>query len=160
MLADYFDQWARNVDLAYRTQGGSEDSHRVMLAAQRQRWIDPAVEAVKDDPILAHRVGKVALLHALAERLTESHRRRDEIRRLRESGEFDRAQHHLEKARTFTDELLAYFYQLADLNQGLMDRNEVPSFIKANVKGWLGEEARAIDNARREAGMEEVSPPE
>ena len=48
----------------------------------------------------------------------------------------------LDEARTFIGELLAYFYQIADLNQGLMDRNEVPSFIEANVKGWLDESGK------------------
>ncbi len=71
---------------------------------------------------------------------------------LRRAGQFDQARAQLEKSRAYTDEVLALFYTLADLNQGLIERKEVPTFITANVKNWLDEEAKAI--AAREEGVD------
>jgi len=66
MLAAYYDQWARHIDLAYRVKGDARDAERTMLADQRGRWIDPAVQAVREDAVLAYRVAKVERLHTLA----------------------------------------------------------------------------------------------
>ena len=41
------------------------------------------------------------------------------------------------------------FYKLADLKQGLIERQEVPTFITANVKNWLEEEDKAIVAGKR-----------
>ena len=112
-------------------------------------WSRPA-RLVANDRLLAYRLAKVERLHTLAERLMEVHRQRDEIQRLRRAGEFDQARAQLEKARAYTDEVLALFYTLADLNQGLIERKEVPTFITANVKNWLDEEAKAIAAGKKD----------
>ena len=97
-----------------------------------------------NDHLFAYRLGKVEELHTLAERLMEVHRQRDDIQRLRRSGEFNQARAQLDESRGYTDEVLALFYKLADLNQGLIEHQEVPTFITANVKNWLDEEAKAL----------------
>lgn len=158
LLAEYFTEWARNVELSYRIRGGSTDADRATLAAQRAQWIEPAIEATRDDPVLAARVSRVTGLHTLAERLMEAHRQRQVIRDLYASGALDEAEQGLEAARTYTDEILAWFYALADREEGLIDRKEVPTFIQANVKNWLDEEAKAIAEARHEAAMDAVEP--
>jgi len=149
LLADYFEAWARNPELCYRVRGDSRESDRAALADQRKRWIDPAVQAAASDPVAAYRVAKVEKLHTLAERLMEVHRQREEIQTLRGAGELEKAQAALDRSRVYTDEVLALFYRLADLNQGLIERQEVPTFIKANVKNWLGEEDTAIRANRK-----------
>ena len=150
LLADYFEAWARDPELCYHVRGDSRDRDRAVLADQRKRLLDPAVKLVADDHLLAYRLGKVEKLHSLAERLMEVHRQRDEIRRLRRAGDFEQAHAQLEKSRTYTDEVLALFYTLADLNQGLIERQEVPTFITANVKNWLDEEAKAIAAGKKD----------
>ena len=144
LLGDYYEQWGRKVDLSYHVRGDSTDEDRSMLAAQRKNWIEPALAAVKNDPLLSSRVSRVEALHTLAERLMEMHRQRAEIKKSRHAGQFDRTEELLKKSRVYTDEVLAWFYLLADINQGLMDRNEVPTFIKANVKNWIEEEEKAL----------------
>jgi hypothetical protein len=89
-------------------------------------------------------------LHRLAERFAEGHRLRDEIRALRAAGGFDRAAALLTEADIYTDAIMGYFYDLADRNAGLMDRNEVPSFIKMGVKGWISDERKAIEARNRD----------
>ena len=150
LLADYFEAWARDPELCYRVRGGSRDNDRAALADQRKRLLEPAVKSVANERVFAYRVGKVKKLHTLAERLMEVHRQRDEIQRLRRAGEFDQARAQLEKSRAYTDEVLALFYALADLNQGLIERQEVPTFIKANVKNWLDEETKAIAAGKKD----------
>jgi hypothetical protein len=112
--------------------------------------LDPAVKLVADDRLHAYRVSKVEKLHTLAERLMEVHRQRGEIQRLRRADDFEQAQAQLEKSRIYTDEVLALFYMLADLNRGLIERQEVPTFITANVKNWLDEEAKAIAAGKKD----------
>ena len=151
LLAAYYGQWAKEIDLCYHVRDGSTSADRVMLSDQRRLWINPAVEAVKGDPVLSHRVGKVEKLHHAAERLTELHRRRERVEQARAAGDFKKASELLEKARTYADkEVIAYLTELADLNQGLIDRNEVPGFMTLGIKGWLDEEQKAIDARSRE----------
>ncbi len=150
LLADYFEAWAGDPELCYRVRGGSRDEDRARLADQRKRLLEPATTLVASDRLLAYRVGKVEKLHTLAERLMEVHRQRDGIQRLRRAGEFDRARAQLAKARVYADEVLALFYTLADLNQGLIERKEVPTFITANVKNWLDDEAKAIGAGKKD----------
>jgi len=150
LLAAYFVAWARDPELCYRVRGGSRDSDRATLADQRTRWLEPAARLVTDDRLLACRLAKVEKLHTLAERLMEVHRQRDEIRAFRRAGQFDQARAQLDQSRAYTDDVLAMFYALADLNQGLIERQEVPTFIKANVKNWLDEEAKAIVAEKRD----------
>lgn len=144
LLGKYYEQWAREIDLAYRVKNDALDSHRAMLAAHRREWIDPAAAVVKDDRVLSHRVGKVEKLHTLAERLAELHRRRQEIQSLRKAGHRAEAAIELDRAREYADEVLDLFTRLADLDQGLIERKEVPGFITLGVKNWIEEEARAI----------------
>ena len=150
LLADYFEAWARDPELCYRVRGDSRDRDRAALADQRKRLLDPAVKLAASDPLLAYRVGKVEQLHTLAEHLMEVHRQRDEIQRLRRAGEFEQARALLAKSRAYTDEVLTLFYTLADLKQGLIERQEAPTFITANVKNWLEEEAKAITAGNRD----------
>jgi len=147
LLGKYFEQWARNVDLSYHVRGDSTDKERAMLATQRKELLEPAMKLVKNNSVLERRVGKVEKLHSLAERLMEIHRQQDEIQRLRKSGNLVEAQKRLDEAKTNTDKVLDYFYELADLNQGLIERKEIPTFIKANLKNWIDEEGKAIATA-------------
>ena len=150
LLAKYLEAWARNPELCYRVRGESRDSDRTALASQRRQWLDPAISLAAQDRVLACRVAKVARLHGLAEQLMEVHRRRSEIQRLRRAGQFEQARSALDQARALTDDVIALFYNLADLNQGLIERKEVPSFITANVKNWLEEEAKAVAAEKRD----------
>ncbi len=149
LIGAYYEEWARNPDLAYRVKDNAEDNHREMLLTQRKKYIDPAKKASRKDPVYSYRVAKVERLHTLAEKLGEMHRQKNTIIMLRSQGRFKRAEKLLEKANVFTDELMDYFYFLADLNQGLMDRNEVPWFIKIKVKDWIKEESEKIRDKDR-----------
>ena len=149
LLANYFEAWARNPELCYRVRGDSRDSDRAALAGQRKRWLAPAILAASTNSLAAYRVTKVEKLHTLAEHVMEVHRQHEEIRALRQAGKFDEARAALEKSRAYTDQVIALFYSLADLNQGLIERLEVPTFITANVKGWLDEEAKAIETGKK-----------
>ena len=144
LVAEYYDQWARDPDLAYRVRGGTTRRDRETLAAQRRTLIDPAVESSKNDPVAAYRVSKVAGLHSLAERLAESHHLRHQVQWARHQGDFDRASKLLESARVTTDAMLAFGSELADRNQGLTDKTDVAGFIKLAVKNWIDAEAKAI----------------
>lgn len=144
LIAEYYKQWATDIDLGYRVRGDSRPQDRAMLAEQRKKWIDPAIEAAKNDPVYAYRVGKVAKLHTLAETITEGHRLHDVIDLLRSQGKFDEAVKVLDKAKIQSDKIMDMFYALADLNQGLIERNEVGGFIKLGIKGWLDDESKRI----------------
>lgn len=157
LLSEYYQQWAREIELCYRVKDNSRPQDRDMLADQRKQWIDPAVQAVKDDPLLSHRVGKVATLHGAAEKLTQAHAMRDEIERLRASGDFDGALRVLQAARVFTDEVIQHMAWVASLDQGLVDAGEVPNFITKNIKGWLNTEQEAIE--KRHQGSARGSEP-
>jgi hypothetical protein len=144
LLAAYYMQWAKEIDLSYRVRSNSRKQDRAMLAEQRAKWINPAVDAAKQNPLYAYRVSKVDKLHTLAEHLTEGHRLHDVVQLLRQQGKFDDAARLLDKARAYTDEVMTLFYTLADLNQGLIERKEVPGFIRKGVKDWIDDEAKAI----------------
>lgn len=149
LIGAYYEQWARQIDLAYHVRDDSLPKHWKMLADQRRNWIDPAVAAVKGDALLSARVARVEKLHALAERLCEVHRRRYEIQRLREKGEFEQAGRKLEEARIYAESVLYWFYALADLDQGLIERKEIGWFIKIKVRDWVEAEAKAIAEKNR-----------
>ncbi len=145
LLAAYYVEWAQQVELAYKIRDDAEDKHREMLAAQRRNWIEPAVLAVSDDPVLSHRVGKVEKLHTAAHFLTEVARQHQEITELRSQGEFKTAKELLEFASSYTDGVIDYLNDLANLEQGLIDRNEIPSFIRMKIKQWIEEETNAVE---------------
>lgn len=144
LIAAYYKQWATDIDLNYRVRDNSRPEDRAMLAEQRKKWIDPAIEAAKNDKIYAYRVGKVAKLHTLAETITEGHRLHDVIDLLRSQGKFDEAALVLNKAKVHADKIMTMFYTLADLNEGLIERNEVGGFIKLGITGWLDDESKRI----------------
>lgn len=144
LLAAYYTQWATEINLCYHVRDGSTPKDREMLARQRKLWIDPAVEAVKDDPLLSHRVGKVARLHRAAELLTEVHAIRERVTALRTVGKLDEARDALQEARSAADRVIAYMTEIANLNQGLIDKGEVPGFMTLGIKGWIGEEEKAL----------------
>jgi hypothetical protein len=150
LLAEYFEAWARNPELCYRVRGGSRGQDRAALADQRRRLLEPATRLASNDSTFAYRLAKVERLHTLAEHLMEVHRQREVIQQFRRAGQFDQARAQLDKSRAYTDEVLALFYTLADLNQGLIERKEVPTFITANVKNWIDEEAKAIAAGKKD----------
>lgn len=156
LLAAYYEQWAREIRLPYRVKDFATDYDRAVFAAQRKAWIDPAVKAVKNDSVLSYRVGKVEKLHQWAERSSEMWRLREEIQKLRGEGKFKKALEKVEEARKYTQDLLAWLYELADLNQGLVDRNEIPGFLGMKVKDWVEEEAKAIEEGTRQVGKDEM----
>ena len=160
LLASYYEQWAREVNLAYRVKDDSTDSERAMLAEQRRKWIEPASSAVANDPVFSHRVAKVEKLHGAAERLTEAHRYHDEIVRLRQAKEFENAAHLLEKAKEYTDRLIEHLASLAALDIGLIDRKEVPNFMTMQIKEWIGREEKAIQAKSTVKKYEESQEPD
>jgi hypothetical protein len=144
-LAAYYEQWAREIDLAYHVRGGATKADLAMLAAERRQWLQPALKAVPPDSPQAYRVAKVEKLHALAERLAELSRDKDEVKRLREEGQFGRAKTRLDQLRRSTDDVLKFLHSLADLNQGLIDGKEVDGMISLILKGQIEEESRALE---------------
>ena len=153
LLADYYSEWAKNIDLSYRVRGDSRKEDRTLLTTQRAKLINPAVEAAKGSAIYSYRVSKVERLHTLAENLTEAHRLHDAVMVLRRDGRFDEASIVLDKAKVQTDKVMALFDTLADLNQGLIEKKEIPAFIKMAVKNWIDVEAKAI------AAKDRIIPP-
>src|SRR5258708_4395805 len=89
----------------------------------------------------------------LAERLAEGHRLRHQVQFARHQGQFDQATRLLDAARVYTDAIMGWFYDLAERNEGLIDKNEVPGFIKMGVKNWIDAEAQAI--AKRDMQIDE-----
>jgi hypothetical protein len=144
LLAKYFDQWARDPDLCYRIRGNTTPHDRKLLAEQRKELIDPAARAAESDPVHAHRVGKAAALHALAERFADGHRMRQQIQVARHQGDFAKAAALLDQARRQTDGTMAMCNDMAGRNEGLFDMKVVGTFVQANVQGWLDAEAKAI----------------
>lgn len=144
LLAQYYDQGARDPELAYRVRGGTTRRDRETLAAQRQTLIDPALQLTRNEPRSAYRVSKVATLHTLAERLAEGHYLRHRVQWARHQGDFPQATRLLEAARGATDAILAGFSEVADRNQGLIDKHEVKGLIQLGVKNWIDAEAQAI----------------
>jgi hypothetical protein len=143
-IAEYYRQWAKNIELSYRVRDDSREEDRITLAQQRRQYIEPAIAAAKSSKVYAYRVNKVAKLHTLAESLTEGHRLRDVVELLRTAGKFDDATKVLDKARLQTDKTLDLFYALADMNQGLIERAEVGGFIKLGVKNWIADEDKRL----------------
>jgi hypothetical protein len=153
LLARYFAEWAREPDLGYHVRGSTTRRDRETLARLRRECIDPAVAASRGEMIYAQRVGKVADLHALAERLAEGHHLRHRINWARHESRFEEAARLLETAADTTDGIMRYFSELANRDQGLVDKNEVTGFIKLGVKGWIESEAKAI--AAKETSIDE-----
>jgi hypothetical protein len=149
LLATYLEQWAREPELCYRTRGGGTEVERTKLVEQRKKFLEPAMKTVSSDPLLSYRVSKLEKLHTIAEKLYELHRQRDLVQGARKAGNFSEATIRLETTRTYTGELMIFFSSLAELNQGLMDRNEVSGFIKLALNNWLDEEAKAISTQKR-----------
>ena len=141
-LARYHEEWARDLDLAYRVRDGCGERERKILARQRADLIDPAVAAARGDPVLDRRVGKIAKLHALAESLAGMHRLREEIRATKAAGRAAEARALVAEARGVSDHVLEHFQRLAELDQGLIDRNEVRGFLKMFITGWVDEAAK------------------
>jgi len=63
----------------------------------------------------------------------------------------------LKKARSYTDEVLKRFHDLAELNQGLIERNEIPGFITLGVQGWIEEETKALSAAASRPAKQPVA---
>lgn len=144
LLAKYFGQWAKEPELGYQIRGNTTRQHRETLAQQRKTLIDPAIQAAKDDPLYAYRVSKAAGLHTLAERLSEGNHLRHQIQWARHQGDFAKATTLLGSARSYTDGIMECFNELADRNEGIIDKNEISTYIKWGVKNWIDAEAKAI----------------
>lgn len=151
LLAAYYTEWANHIGLSYHIRGGAKQKDHDMLASERRKWIDPAIKVTKNDKIYGYRVGKVAKLHALAEKLVDAQLLHTRIKSLRKEGKFKQTEVMLNKARIKTDKVMFMFYSIAGLNQGLIDIKEVPGFIKLAVKGWIDEEAKLIAARDRSA---------
>lgn len=157
LLGEYYTAWARNVDLAYRVRGDAREGERSTLADQRRRLIDPALQAVADDAVLAYRVGKVEKLHGLAEAAVDFHLLRRQLGEHCQAGRVELAQQSLEALSARRDTLLAHFQRLADLDQGLMDANEVKGFIKLAFDNAVNEETKQVAEVVREAKLAATS---
>lgn len=144
LMAQYFEEWARNLELAYRVRGGAREEDRAILREQRQKYLEPAMEAVANDPVLLHRMAKIERLHTLAENLMDIHLTVQEIKRLRASGDLGGARKLLPQARQQIDETADYIQSLIDLDQGLVDR-ELLIFYYPRIRNSLEEEAKAVD---------------
>lgn len=155
LIANYYEEWAKHIELSYNIRHDSKKEDRAMLAEERRNWIDPAVEMTKNDKLYSYRLSKVEKLHRLAESLTEMHRLHHVIQILRSENKFDQAAIVLEKAAVQTDSVMLRFYTLAGLNQGLIDKNEIPGFIKMAVKNWIDDEAKFI--AAKDRGIRGAS---
>jgi hypothetical protein len=145
LLAKYYDEWIKHIDMTYRLRGGSTDKDRALLADERKRLIEPAIAAAGNDHPYDYRVSKVATLHGLAERLSDVHGKHDGITKLRREGKFDAATQALEEAKSAVADMLDHFYSAADLDAGLADRDETTSFIKLVMKTWIDAEAKKIE---------------
>ncbi|MCC6127154.1 MAG: DUF4838 domain-containing protein [Pirellulales bacterium] len=143
-LAAYYEQWARQIDLAYRVRGGASEADVAMLAAQRAKWLQPAMTAAKDDAPYAYRLSKVKQLHAIAERMAESSRQNEEIDRLRKEGKIEEAKKCLDRLRTTTEHILQLAHANADLNQGLIDKQTFDAFVAPGLKSRIEERAKAL----------------
>lgn len=144
-MAEYHTEWAGDIELSYRVRGGSTKEDRATLRRQREQFVQKAIDATKDQPLFRYRVGKAERLHAIAERLTEVSRQRDLVLWMRKDGKFDEASTLLKKAKPYTDEVMDFLFASADLNQGLIEKKEIPSFIKARVQGWIEEETKKVE---------------
>jgi hypothetical protein len=144
LLGRYYEEWARDPDLAYSLRGATKNKDRKMLAEQRRKYIDPAVRAAAGDSVLSYRVGKVDRLHAFAEKLADAFALRDEILELVKSGKRSEARKKLSKAKASADAVMAYVSELNDLNQGLMDKTVIGMLIKASVTNWIAEEEKKL----------------
>jgi len=158
LMAAYYEEWARNVDLCYHVRGGADGADRALLAEERKKYIDPAMTAAREDPILAYRVGKVNKLHALAERLMEIQRLDRETERLRRAGDFARARQRLDEGRTRVEETAAHIQRLVDLNEGLVDE-QLLTFYFPRVRAWIEQETEALKvQSRDERGNAKKRP--
>ena len=151
LLAQYYDEWANKIEMTYRLRGGSTPQDRELLIEERKRWITPAVKAADDESPYAYRVSKVAKLHDLAERLADLQRQSRRRRIVTARGKLELASDALHVAQAALTETMNRFYAAADLNAGLVDRDENTSFIKLTLQSWLDSEAKAIDAARSPA---------
>lgn len=144
-LKDYLLQWAEEVELPYRVKECSTKRERKMLAEQRSKWMNPAVESAKDDPVYSYRVAKVERLHRTSEILTQAHRMHDEIIALRSEGDFETAGKMLQQAKDYTDQVIQHLHRVSDLQQGMIDKKEIPGFMTQKIKCWIEIEEKAIE---------------
>jgi hypothetical protein len=144
LMAEYYDEWSKNIDMTYRLRGGSTDKDRELLADEQKRLIEPAIALAGDHGPFAYRVSKLAKLHELAEKLADVHGKKDAVTKLRREGNFKEALPALESAKAAVADMLDHFYAAADLDAGLADRDETTGFIKLVMQTWIEAEAKAI----------------
>lgn len=158
LIAAYYEEWALNLDLAYLVRDGATAKEAITLADMRARCIEPALAAVKHDPTLFYRVGKVEKIHEMAECLAEIHCLRGEIAALRTKGEFEQAGERIAAARQCVDRTEQYIQSLIDLQQGLADP-ELLSHFYPRIRAAIEQEAELVAKRSSETfGKQEVRP--
>ncbi len=91
LLAGYYEQWAKNPRLAVLSSLLGTPEGRATLAEQRKSWLDPALEASRDQPLFQRRVEKAEKFHRMAEMLMDLHLATLEVTRLREANQLEEA---------------------------------------------------------------------
>ncbi len=144
MLANYYAEWAQNIDLSYKVRGGSTPEERATLKKERTQWLEPAYQATKSSATYAYRLRKTILLHNLAENLYEAQRLNDLAELYRITSRFEDAATIVEKGKIQTAKAINMFYDLAAMNIGLIDKGDVEGFSAPAVKRWIEEETKRI----------------
>jgi len=145
-MAAYYEQWARQIDLAYHVRSGATDADAAMLSEQRAKWLEPAMNATKSNILYSYRVSKVEKLHTIAQRMVEASRQNDELTRLRTEGHIEEAKSRLAQLRSTTEDILKFAHAYSDLNQGLIDGKLFDAFIAPALKGSVEEQAKSLGN--------------
>ncbi len=86
-------------------------------------------------------------LHALAERLAEASRQKDDIVRLRKEGKFEKAKKRLDRLRISTEEIINLAHTYADLHQGLIDIKVFDAFITPALNSRVEEQVKALEKS-------------
>jgi hypothetical protein len=149
-LAAYYEQWARQIDLAYHVRGGAQDADVALLAEQREKWLDPARKAVEGDAVYSYRVAKVEKLHGLAELMAKASRMNAELDRLRDGGRLDEARARLGELESATTRILDLAHSYAELNQGLIDIKVFDAFVATSLKGRVEAQSKVLNNSKSE----------
>jgi hypothetical protein len=149
-LAAYYEQWARQIDLAYHVRGGAQDADVAMLAEQRAKWLDPARKAVTGGAVYSYRVANVERLHRLAELMAKASRVNDELDRLRNAGRLDEARTCLGELKGLSETILELAHSYAELNQGLIDIKVFDMFVATALKGRVEAQAKTLNSGKSE----------
>ena len=112
-MAEYYDEWIKNIDMTYRLRGGSTQKDRELLADERRASVQPAIAAAGDDRH-AYRVSKAGQAARPRRALADVHGKHDAVTKLRREGKFDEATEALAAAEKAVADTLDHFYAAAD----------------------------------------------